>query len=111
MSHKDELNTGVHYRKLFETYGGNYQALNWGGEQSQILRFSVLAEVGDNVIIGAHSAVLGGAIGSPKRDCCRNGCARGLILPFSLALPHEVKRSCYRVAYEHKHGSVTASNE
>jgi len=47
MSVDEEQLTSAHYHKLLETYGSSYLALNWGSEQGQMLRFSVLSAVGD----------------------------------------------------------------
>ena len=34
------------YSKLLQKHGNNFEALNWGSEESQKLRFGILAEVG-----------------------------------------------------------------
>jgi SAM-dependent methyltransferase len=47
MSVDEEQRTTAHYRKLMEIHGSSYLALNWGSEQGQMLRFSVLSEVGN----------------------------------------------------------------
>jgi SAM-dependent methyltransferase len=54
MSVNEEQLTSAHYRKLLETHGSSYLALNWGSEQSQMLRFSVLSEVGK---LAGHSVL------------------------------------------------------
>ena len=47
MSADEEQLTSAQYRNLLDVHGPSYQALNWGSEQGQLLRFSVLAEVGE----------------------------------------------------------------
>lgn len=42
--HEDELNIRI-YTDLIAEYGSDVRALNWGGRESQHLRFSVLAQV------------------------------------------------------------------
>ena len=52
-SNDDERNRAL-YRRLLREHGSSARALNWGDQESQTLRFSVLAEIG----IGATSSIL-----------------------------------------------------
>jgi len=46
INNQDDENNIALYSSLFKKYGNNFQALNWGSEQSQKLRFKVLVEIG-----------------------------------------------------------------
>jgi acetyltransferase-like isoleucine patch superfamily enzyme len=64
-------------------------------------------KIGDHVFIGTHSAVLGGVIVGHHSVIAAGTIVReGEIPPFSLVLPHEVKRGYYRDAYVRKHGNA-----
>lgn len=68
-------------------------------------------KIGDHVFIGTHSAVLGGAVVGHHCVIAAGTVVReGEIPPFSLILPHEIKRGYYREAYEQKYGSATKYN-
>ncbi len=64
-------------------------------------------KIGSHVFIGTHSAVLGGAVVGHHSVIAAGTVVReGEIPPFSLILPHEIKRGYYRVAFERKLGGL-----
>lgn len=64
-------------------------------------------KIGSHVFIGTHSAVLGGAVVGHHSVIAAGTVVReGEIPPFSLILPHEIKRGYYREAFERKLGGL-----
>jgi len=62
--------------------------------------------IGNCVFIGSHCAILGGAeIGHHSVIAAGTVVRGGVIPPFSLVLPQEIKRGYYKAEYEAKHGS------
>ena len=43
----EQTSTATHYRQLLAEHGDSFKALNWGSEAGQLLRFEILAGVGD----------------------------------------------------------------
>jgi len=61
--------------------------------------------IGNRVFIGSHCAILGGAeIGHHSVIAAGTVVRGGVIPPFSLVLPQEIKRGYYQAEYEAKHG-------
>jgi acetyltransferase-like isoleucine patch superfamily enzyme len=61
--------------------------------------------IGDNVFIGSHSAILGGAvIGHHSVVAAGTVVRAGVIPPFSLVVADQVKPAYYRAEYEEKYG-------
>lgn len=62
-------------------------------------------QIGDNVFIGSHSVILGGAvIGHHSVIAAGTVVRHGVIPPFSLVIAGEVKPSYYLAEYEAKYG-------
>ena len=62
--------------------------------------------IGNNVFIGSHSAILGGAVVGHHSVIAAGSVIRSIVIPpFSLALDGKVKIGYYRAEYEKKFGS------
>ena len=61
--------------------------------------------IGNNVFIGSHSAILGGAVIGHHSVIAAGSVIRSIVIPpFSLALDGKVKIGYYRAEYEKKYG-------